>query len=530
MKKLLFYFIKQKWWLLIILTTIVPIFSYVSVQTSIQIKNIINSFVDNRNVLNGIGVFVILSATTFLLGNIIQLVSSYLNISLSVYLKKYVLDRLFNYRTFDLDKENLLELWNKDISEFADYILSIINPSIINVSVGLVALYQLTRINVWFSVFTVVISLLLIPLMKIFGNKVSLIAAEKREKTQKLNNQMLNFYKNKFLILNYGISSWIKGNLNELAKNISRNMSIFNQVNNLSRISKRVVSSLLPICILLYSAYLFSNYDINIGEIVASLSLTTIVSTGINSLIDVYTKLRITEKRSKSLDEFYKELVFNKKKQGWFNHGIYNIELKDVSYTTIEEKVILKNISLEIKQGEKIAIVGDSGSGKSTLIKIIMGLTMPTEGKIYVNNQLLKKEMLTNYWKKIIYIPTNIYIKPGTLLSNLRNDDSEDVEINEIGLNNLSRLIGVDHDNISGGEEKKVAFLRELKRKRNNQTLTVMDEISTGVDINTVNYMARKIIDIKGTVLLVTHDQYLASKMDRVIKISDGKIIFQKFK
>lgn len=528
MKKKLLNFCKNKWVPITLMIIIVPAFSYTSVRTSVQIKYIIDSFVNKKSIVNELFVFISLSVVVFILSNLILIITRYLETTLSVYLKKQVLEKLFSYRTSDITKENIIELWSKDVSEFVNYVLSVLNPSLINVCVGVVALYQLTKINLWFSVFTIVISISLIPLMKVFGNKISMLAAKKREHTKKLNSQTLNFFKNKFLIINYGIVEWIKKDLNNLSINILNDVSLFNQVSNLSRISKRVFSSLLPISILLYASILFTvpNSSITVGAVVASLSLTTNVSTGINSLIDVYTKLKVTQERTHALKSFYEGMILRNNELESTYERIDTIVLDNIFFTTNEGKHLLNNISLKIDKDEKIAIVGESGSGKTTLLKIILGLVEPTKGRILVNGIPLEKEKLTYYWKKIIYIPSNIYISPGTLLSNIGNIKSDNEEIDKIGLTNVYRTIGTDHENISGGEEKKVAFLREIMRKENNQTLIVMDEISTGVDVNTINYMAEKIRNINGTVILVTHELNLAEKMDKMIRVSEGKLSF----
>lgn len=528
MKKILLIFCKTKGFTIALLTIIVLAFSYASVRASVQIQYIIDSFVNKNSIVEELLIFISLSVIVFILNNLIVIITRYLETTLSIHLKEYVLKKLFRYRTSDISIENIIEIWNKDISEFVTLISSILNPSLINVCVGALALYQITKINLWFSFFTILISMILIPLMKLFGKKISVVALRKREHTKKLNSQTLNFLKNRLLIINYRVEKWIQQDLNNLSKKIFYDVSLFTLVSNLSRISKRIISSLLPISILLYSSILFNSpsSSITIGAVVASLSLISNVSTGINSLIDVYTKLKVTQERTRSLKLFYEGMMFKKNELESSYERIDTIVLDNISFITSDGSCLLKNISLNIDSGEKIAIIGESGSGKTTLLKILLGLIEPTKGKILVNGIALDKEKLTSYWEKIIYIPSIIYIAPGTLLSNIGNIKLDNEEINKIGLTNVYRTIGADHENISGGEEKKVAFLRDITSNENHQTLTVMDEISTGVDVNTVNYMAEKIKKINGTVVLVTHDISLAKKMDKIIKISEGKLSF----
>lgn len=519
MKKILFIYLKKTIWQTLSLLVLIPLFSYLTVRLSIQIKKIIDGFTTAEDISIKIMVFIMLSVGAFLINNIISIISQYIKTSLSIYLKKAALGRLFKYRTGDLKRENIVELWVKDINEFVECIFSIINPNIINISVGLFALYQLFRINLYFSIFSITLSILIIPLMKLFGKKIAAIARTQRESNKKLNNQILNFYKNRTLILNYGINMWVLNGLNELSEKISYDNSLFYLIGNFSRILQRIISSILPSGILIFSFILLTNNSISIGEVVASLTLITNVSTGIESLIDTYSKFKITEQRMKELNIFYEILFISNSRVRIPNDNHLDIKLENITYMR-EEKKILNHFSLNIQNGEKIAIVGESGSGKTTLVRMIMGMVKPTTGQVFINGIELEKIDLTSYWEKMIYISSNIYVRNGTLKSNLSINESKlDSEIANLGLEKLDRMIGPNHYNISGGEEKKLAFLRELNRKNDNHSLIILDEISTGLDNRSITTIFNYLEQMAATVILITHDKTLAQKMDKIIKI-----------
>ena len=98
------------------------------------------------------------------------------------------------------------------------------------------------------------------------------------------------------------------------------------------------------------------------------------------------------------------------------------MELDDVSYKyPSEEKHIFNNLNLTINKGEIIGIMNETGDGKSTLLDLIMGLTIPTSGKIKLNGKDLQlNNLYINYWRKqIAHVPQNIHMSDRTIAENI---------------------------------------------------------------------------------------------------------------
>lgn len=208
-------------------------------------------------------------------------------------------------------------------------------------------------------------------------------------------------------------------------------------------------------------------------------------------------------------------------------------------YGNGENKVIaLDNVSLTIEKGEFTAIIGSSGSGKSTLLHIIGGVDVPTSGKVYLEGQDVygqNNEKLAIFRRRqvgLIYqfhnlIPTLNVVENITLpiLMDKR-------KINEERLNDLLELLGLEErknhlpNQLSGGQQQRVSIGRALM---NAPAVMLADEPTGSLDSKNGHEII-KLLKLshekyKQTLIIVTHDENIALQADRIIGISDGKVV-----
>jgi lipoprotein-releasing system ATP-binding protein len=198
---------------------------------------------------------------------------------------------------------------------------------------------------------------------------------------------------------------------------------------------------------------------------------------------------------------------------------------------------VLRNISLTIKKGEQLAIVGASGSGKSTLLQCLGGLDEPTAGKVYLNGQdfyqLSEKErgLLRN--KELGFVYQLHHLLPEfTALENvampllIRKQSSKDAaEQARIILEKVGLGHRVDHkpSELSGGERQRAAIARALVTK---PACVLADEPTGNLDSETAEQIIQLFFDLNeslGTSLIVvTHDRKIAKRMQKTAKLVDG--------
>ena len=200
------------------------------------------------------------------------------------------------------------------------------------------------------------------------------------------------------------------------------------------------------------------------------------------------------------------------------------------------EVVALQGLNLDVKQGEMMAIIGNSGSGKSTLMNILGGLDRPTAGHVQVGEwDLLKiqEKQLVDYKRKTVgFVWQNNARNLIPYLSALENVELPMMlggKVDRTYAKDLLEKVGLKdrmHNKLhqlSGGEQQRVAIAISLA---NRPGLLLADEPTGSVDTGTsdqIMHIFRELNrDLGVTVVIVTHDLDLASKVDRVVAIRDG--------
>ena len=217
------------------------------------------------------------------------------------------------------------------------------------------------------------------------------------------------------------------------------------------------------------------------------------------------------------------------------------IEVKNLNkiYGSGEAEVkALKNINLNIEQGEFVAIVGQSGSGKSTLLHLIGGVDIPSSGEVIIDGKniykLKEKELSILRRRKLGFIFQFFNLIPVlTAQENIEMPVLLDNEkIDKKYMNELLMILGLEErknnypSQLSGGQQQRVSIGRALANK---PSIILADEPTGNLDsknskevLELLKYCAKK---YNQTLILITHDINIAKSADRVITIEDGEII-----
>lgn len=218
---------------------------------------------------------------------------------------------------------------------------------------------------------------------------------------------------------------------------------------------------------------------------------------------------------------------------------IVKVENLTKKYGKGENEVIaLKNVSLSVKKGEFVAIIGSSGSGKSTLLHLIGGVDRPTSGKVYVEGKdiyQLNDDQLAIFRRQNIGIIYQFYNLMPIL--NIKENitlpcDLDGKKVDQERLNLLITTLGlkdrVTHlpNELSGGQQQRVAIGRSLI---NNPAVVLADEPTGNLDSKSSNeiisLLKKSNKELGQTIIMITHNPEIAKEADRIIKIEDGKIV-----
>lgn len=217
------------------------------------------------------------------------------------------------------------------------------------------------------------------------------------------------------------------------------------------------------------------------------------------------------------------------------------IELKNVTkiYGSVENGTrALNNVSLQIKDGEIVAIMGTSGSGKSTLINILGGMDVLTEGSYFYNGESVGNMKVSNlekfrnnnvsfvfqHFALLNYYTVFENVEVPLRAKKIKRSERKKVVMEKLGMLGIKSLANKLPVEVSGGQQQRCAIARALA---SDNSLILADEPTGALDSRNSNEIMNIFLDIKSmgkTVIIVTHDINIAKRCERIIKIEDGEI------
>jgi len=210
-----------------------------------------------------------------------------------------------------------------------------------------------------------------------------------------------------------------------------------------------------------------------------------------------------------------------------------NVRAEDLSYEIGGDRII-DEVSLDVANGETIAIVGPSGAGKSSLLRLLNRLDEPTSGTVYLDGtdyRTLEPEALR---KRVGLVPQQPALRSGTVRENvtigprLRGESVSEERLAEL-LERVGLAGYADRDvaELSGGEAQRIAIARTVA---NDPEVLLLDEPTASLDSESEAAIERLLTDLlasgERTAILVTHDERQAKRLaDRVARFADGRIV-----
>jgi ABC-type multidrug transport system fused ATPase/permease subunit len=201
---------------------------------------------------------------------------------------------------------------------------------------------------------------------------------------------------------------------------------------------------------------------------------------------------------------------------------------------------VIKHLSLSIRKGDRVGVIGATGSGKSTLIDILMGLLEPTSGALKVDGKSITKRNVRSWQRRIAHVPQAIFLSDTTIAENIAfGIDRKDIDFDrvrdaanraqlqdviDILPNKFNTIVGERGVRLSGGQRQRIGIARALYK---NADILVFDEATSALD-NKTEESVMKSIEALGkeiTIIMIAHRITTLKKCTKVIELADGKIV-----
>lgn len=290
-----------------------------------------------------------------------------------------------------------------------------------------------------------------------------------------------------------------------------------------------------------YGASLVQGGEMPFSELMTFIFYTMFIGGSIGGLGDMYAQIQKTLGASERLLEILDEKSEVEIKPISPLVPIYgNISFENVqfSYPTRPDMAVLKDISLEVGAGRKIALVGYSGAGKSTIVQLLMRYYQPQGGRISVDGQSIKTFDITAYRQNIAVVPQEVMLFGGTIRENIAygKPNATEQEIMEAARKanalefilsfpeQMETVVGERGIKLSGGQRQRIAIARAILK---DPKILILDEATSSLDAESEKLVQEALDGLmeNRTTIIIAHRLATVRNVDCIYVIKDGVIL-----
>ena len=448
---------------------------------------------------------------------------------------KSILDR--DYREFSKEKSGkFISILTENMKKIEqDYLHQYFNISK-NISLMIFSLVAMFIGNWFLTLLVIIASIIPMMISGFIGQKSASLQNSSMIADQKYLAKVKDILAGFLVIKSFNVKEAIRQDYKNESEKLDEIYFIKGKFDVLSNVISQLSGMIVFLVAFGGGMYLVFGGHTTIGSVTAIVQLVNFVVMPLNEIGMGMSKFREGQATLNSFEvKDVIELQTGKTKE--YFDDVISFSNVDFSYPNTEEK-IFNNLSLQIKKGEKIAIVGMSGSGKSTLLNLLLRFYDVTSGYISIDNQDLQAISAEILYNLMTIVQQDVYIFDDTLKANITLSQSfteDDIKkaVQQSGLESyilenelgLQALCGENGSNLSGGERQRLSIARALIRKT---PILLLDEATSSLDNKVTTEIENSILEIQDlTVLVVTHklNKSMLKKYNRILFMKNGVIV-----
>ncbi len=316
----------------------------------------------------------------------------------------------------------------------------------------------------------------------------------------------------------------------------SRKSKVLSQLATNSASSAQLISL---VGIIFYGTYLIDSGEVSMGAMVAAVLLSSRALSPLAQVANLFGRLNHAKTAYKKID-----LLMNTISDGGNNNEgmkiqtLGNLEMKNLSFSYLNSSMpSINQLTIQIKEGEKIAIMGKNGSGKTTLIKLISGIYSPSQGSLTFNHLNIDEIDQTTFREKLAVVLQDFQLFSGSIKENIVmgrdwiKDKAIQNAIELSGLNSFLNTIpgGLEYalsdkgKSLSRGQMQSIALARAIA---GNPEVLLLDEPTASLDMNSEQDLLDNLnLGQFRTIIIVTHRMSMLELVDRIIVLANGSVV-----
>jgi len=511
-----------------------------SALTAYIMKPILNNLFIDKDI-DMLYMIPIVIITIFSLRGIFRFFSAYLSekvgIEITQNIRAKLYSRVLNSKMDAIEHKTLGDI-NTRVIETVLNLHQIISKTIPTYIISIMTIFTLVGtilyLNWRLSLFAVLFSLIVIVPIKILGKRVKKHVNSAEGFVTDLNERINETFNHLDIVKVYNQVDKEREKFSNYLQDYKRSLLKLVKYQELTSPLMEFFVSLSVASVVFFGGYEVINNEMSVGDFFAFLT----------ALMMLYAPIKVVTRNSlvlNMLDSYIQrvetilELEQEDATKPKVDEKIESINFIDTSLQ-IKDNEILKDLNFSIKQGERVAIVGKTGAGKSSILTLLFGFRTPSSGKILINSKDITNIDISSFRDKISYVNQasgifNMSIKDN-ILYGLEFDESRyNIAIKSAHcefIENLPQkdnfLVGENGKRLSGGQRQRLALARALYK---DAQLFILDEATSALDANTENLIqdSLNIIMQSKTTLIIAHRLQTIQQADRVIVLSNGKIV-----